>query len=53
MAINVKVPSDLSRVKEKVAFGLTKRQFVCFSLAALIGIPAQFSSLLTGINGNG
>lgn len=42
MAINVKVPSDLSRVKEKVAFGLTKRQFVCFSLAALIGIPAFF-----------
>ena len=42
MAINVKVPSDLTRVKEKVMFGLTKRQVVCFSLAALIGLPTFF-----------
>ena len=42
MAINVKVPSDLNRVKEKVMFGLTKRQVVCFSLAAMIGLPTFF-----------
>ena len=42
MAVNVKVPSDLTRIKEKVAFGLTKRQVICFSLAALIGIPIFF-----------
>ena len=42
MAVNVKVPSDLTRIKEKVAFGLTKRQVICFSLAALIGIPTFF-----------
>ena len=42
MAVNVKVPSDLTRVKEKVAFGLTKRQIICFSLAALIGLPVFF-----------
>lgn len=42
MAVNVKVPSDLTRVKEKVAFGLTKRQVICFTLAAMIGIPTFF-----------
>ena len=35
----VAVPKDLSKVKSKVAFNLTKRQLICFSCAALIGIP--------------
>lgn len=33
---------DLSRVKSKFLFNLTKRQVVCFGLGALIGVPAFF-----------
>jgi hypothetical protein len=35
----VPVPKDLTKVKTKVALNLTKRQLVCFSLAAAVGIP--------------
>ena len=35
----VQVPKDLSKVKTKLAFNLTKRQLVCFSGAAAVGIP--------------
>lgn len=35
----VPVPKDLTKVKTKVAFNLTKRQLICFSLAAVTGIP--------------
>lgn len=35
----VPVPKDLSRVKNKVAFNLTKRQLLCFALAGVVGIP--------------
>ncbi|MFV0399612.1 MAG: PrgI family protein [Oscillospiraceae bacterium] len=35
----VSVPNDLSKVKTKVAFNLTKRQLLCFGVAAVIGIP--------------
>ncbi|MDR1131716.1 MAG: PrgI family protein [Oscillospiraceae bacterium] len=35
----VNVPNDLSRIKTKIAFNLTKRQLVCFGSAALVGIP--------------
>ena len=35
----VSVPKDLSRVKNKILFGLTKRQLICFSIAAAIGVP--------------
>lgn len=38
----VPVPKDLTRVKTKVMFNLTKRQLLCFSLAALAGIPLFF-----------
>lgn len=38
----VPVPKDLTRVKTKVAFNLTKRQLVCFSLAAVVGLPVYF-----------
>ena len=33
------VPKDLSKVKTKVLFNLTKRQLICFSGGALIGVP--------------
>ena len=36
----VNVPNDLSKIKTKVAFNLTKRQLVCFGGAAAVGIPA-------------
>ena len=38
----VPVPKDLTKVKTKVAAGLTKRQLICFSLAALVGLPVYF-----------
>ncbi len=38
----VPVPTDLTKVKTKVAFNLTKRQLICFGVGALIGIPLFF-----------
>lgn len=35
----VNVPNDLSKVKNKLAFNLTKRQLICFGIAAAIGVP--------------
>jgi hypothetical protein len=35
----VPVPKDLTKIKTKVALNLTKRQLICFSLAAVAGIP--------------
>ncbi|MEG0756418.1 MAG: PrgI family protein [Oscillospiraceae bacterium] len=35
----VNVPNDLSKIKTKLAFNLTKRQLVCFGGGAAIGIP--------------
>ena len=43
MAISVQVPKDLSGIKTKVALNLTKRQIICFSGAAVTGIPLYFS----------
>lgn len=42
MAISVPVPKDLSGIKTKVALNLTKRQIVCFSGAAITGVPLYF-----------
>lgn len=38
----VQVPKDLTKVKNKVMFNLTKRQLICFSLAAAVGVPLYF-----------
>ena len=38
----VPVPKDLTSVKSKVAFNLTKRQLICFSLAAVAGVGVYF-----------
>lgn len=38
----VPVPKDLSKIKTKVAFNLTKRQIVCFAVALIIGLPLFF-----------
>ncbi len=42
MAAYVSVPRDLTRVKSKILFNLTKRQLVCFGAAVLIGLPSFF-----------
>ena len=42
MAAYIPVPRDLTRVKTKVFLNLTKRQLICFGLAALIGVPSFF-----------
>ena len=46
----VPVPKDLTKVKTKVAFNLTKRQLICFTGGALLGVPLFF--LLRGSAGN-
>lgn len=38
----VQVPKDLTKVKTKVAFNLTKRQLICFSIAAATAVPVYF-----------
>lgn len=38
----VSVPKDLTKVKNKVAFNLTKRQMICLGVGALIGVPFYF-----------
>ena len=35
----VNVPNDLSKIKTKLAFNLTKRQLICFGSGAAVGIP--------------
>lgn len=42
MAAYIPVPRDLTRVKTKAFFNLTKRQLICFGTAALIGVPLFF-----------
>ena len=38
----VTIPKDLTKVKSKVLFGLTRRQLICFGAAVLIGVPLFF-----------
>ena len=38
----VPVPKDLTRVKTKFLFNLTKRQVICFGMGALVGVPLFF-----------
>ena len=46
----VSIPKDLTKVKTKIALGLTKRQIICFGTAALIGVPVFFAT--KGLLGN-
>ena len=46
----VSVPKDLTKVKNKVAFNLTKRQLICIGIGAAMGIPSYF--LLRKVMGN-
>ena len=38
----IPVPKDLTNVKTKFLFNLTKRQLICFGSGALIGVPLFF-----------
>ena len=38
----VPVPKDLTKVKSKILFNLTKRQLICFGGGALLGVPLFF-----------
>ena len=38
----VSVPKDLTKVKNKVAFNLTRRQLICIGVGAAIGVPFYF-----------
>ena len=42
MASYISVPRDLTKVKSKVMFNLTKRQLICFGLGAVMGVPTFF-----------
>lgn len=46
----VPVPKDLTKVKTKLVLNLTKRQLICFSLAAAVGIPTYL--LTRGVIGS-
>lgn len=38
----IQVPKDLSRIKTKVMFNLTKRQLICFGSGGAVGLPLFF-----------
>lgn len=38
----VNVPRDLSKYEAKVAFNLTKRQLICFSIGAAFAVPVYW-----------
>lgn len=46
----VPVPKDLSKIKTKMAFNLTKRQLICFGTAASAGFPTYLFT--RGVLGN-
>ncbi|MCD8174693.1 MAG: PrgI family protein [Phascolarctobacterium sp.] len=38
----VSIPKDLTKVKNKVAFNLTKQQLICLAVAGALGLPFYF-----------
>ena len=47
----VSVPKDLTKIKNKVVLNLTRRQIICLTIAAAMGLPFYFltSSAATGM----
>ncbi len=43
MAAYISVPRDLTQVKSKILFNLTKRQLICFTAGAAAGVPLFFA----------
>lgn len=37
--MQINTPKDLNNVKTRMAFGLTKRQIICFAIGGCIGFP--------------
>ena len=50
MAMYISVPRDLTIVKTKVLFNLTKRQIICFGIGAAIGVPIFFLVKSVAVN---
>lgn len=50
MAMYISVPRDLTIVKTKVFFNLTKRQIICFGVGATIGVPIFFLVKSVAVN---
>ncbi len=48
MASYIAIPRDLSKVKTKVFFNLTKRQLICFGSGAACGLPVFFITKFLG-----
>ena len=46
----IQAPKDLTKIKSKLLFGLTRRQLICFGAGALVGVPVYF--LTKGAMGN-
>jgi len=44
----VQVPRDITQVKPKLILNLTTRQFICFGLAALVGVPTFLAARSIG-----
>lgn len=42
MAAYIPIPRDLSKIKSKVVFNLTRRQLICFGIGAAVGLPIYF-----------
>ena len=38
----VSVPKDLTKIKNKVVLNLTRRQIICLTIAAAMGLPFYF-----------
>ena len=38
-----KIPKDLTKVKNKIIFNLTRRQLICFGIGGGIGFPLFFA----------
>ena len=43
----VSVPRDLSKIKSRLAFNMSKRQLICFGTAAVIGVPTYIFTRTT------
>lgn len=46
MNLYVDVPKDITQIKTKVAFNLTKRQLICFGIGIVCGIGVYFGTRL-------
>jgi len=50
MAMYVAAPKDLTKIKTRIVFNLSKRQLICFSAAGAAGLPAYL--LTNGVIGS-